>query len=516
MAAAAPKRSASRGIGMFVGIFLGSTAIGLLIGLLAATIFRSRYFYSGPVLIQGRLDSGSTGMAEVNTPGSNSTFEVGLAVVFAYGSYLVADAARCSGIVAVVVNGMVMNMYVRPNLSEAAQHKIETLFKTLAGLFELFVFCYIGTTMFLQDEEFNILGYTALSLIALAVSRAANILPCTALVNWLRPIERHISPAQQFMLWWSGLRGAMAFALSVEADERFGQYGKVMKTCTFYLVFITVLFNGGTCAYLLRRLGLRAEDTPALILRLQDSLAHMHGFGSADCRGPDTTTATTTATTTTTNNNNNTATTTSGVGAEKEGTVGKDSRPRPGVGGGGGGGPRRSLSAPFREGLRPFRGRRALAALPSPKVLLEKVRSLNDGRLVDRFDEFDRRVSRLLIHPDALREATDLSLITTTSSSSSAIINNNNGGGTSEGAGTAAATAARGTWRSGLGGRRAVLLEVALMWANPWQQWPQLTGDQSVPQVTVAAVAGPPFLAVVVNEAASSSAAALSTSALHA
>ncbi|GIL62459.1 hypothetical protein Vafri_16684, partial [Volvox africanus] len=43
--------------------------------------------------------------------------------------------------------------------------------------------------------------------------------------------------------------------------------------------------------------------------------------------------------------------------------------------------------------------------LPSPRALLERVRSLNDGRLVDKFDEFDRRVSRVLIHPDARRES---------------------------------------------------------------------------------------------------------------
>ncbi|GLI71289.1 hypothetical protein VaNZ11_016423, partial [Volvox africanus] len=44
-------------------------------------------------------------------------------------------------------------------------------------------------------------------------------------------------------------------------------------------------------------------------------------------------------------------------------------------------------------------------ALPSPRALLERVRSLNDGRLVEKFDEFDRRVSRVLIHPDARRES---------------------------------------------------------------------------------------------------------------
>ncbi|PNH08205.1 Sodium/hydrogen exchanger 6 [Tetrabaena socialis] len=125
-------------------------------------------------------------------------------------------------------------------------------------------------------------GGIALCLIALAVSRAANILPCSALVNLLRPRERHIPPRAQLMMWWAGLRGAMAFALSVEASEKYGEYGKVMKTCTFYLIFITVLFNGGTAGALLQRLRLRAEDTPALILNRPDTLGHMHGFGSAD------------------------------------------------------------------------------------------------------------------------------------------------------------------------------------------------------------------------------------------
>ncbi len=36
----------------------------------------------------------------------------------------------------------------------------QNLFKVLAGLFELFVFCYIGSSLFLQTEKYNIFGYT--------------------------------------------------------------------------------------------------------------------------------------------------------------------------------------------------------------------------------------------------------------------------------------------------------------------------------------------------------------------
>lgn len=58
-----------------------------------------------------------------------------------------------------------------------------------------------------------------MSLVALAISRAVNVYPCTALVNALRTPETRVPPRHSFMLWFSGLRGAMAFALSLQAAE---------------------------------------------------------------------------------------------------------------------------------------------------------------------------------------------------------------------------------------------------------------------------------------------------------
>lgn len=89
-------------------------------------------------------------------------------------------------------------------------------------------------------------------LFGLAWSRAANVLPCCAAINYVRPPDLGISKKQQLVLWWSGLRGAMAFALSVEAMRSFpGETGKVIMTCTFMVILITVLVNGGSTGYLL-------------------------------------------------------------------------------------------------------------------------------------------------------------------------------------------------------------------------------------------------------------------------
>ncbi len=57
------------------------------------------------------------------------------------------------------------------------------------------------------------------AIIALAVSRAANVWPNAALVNYVRPPDLRIPQAQQFMIWFSGMRGAMAFAMVLRALE---------------------------------------------------------------------------------------------------------------------------------------------------------------------------------------------------------------------------------------------------------------------------------------------------------
>ena len=46
----------------------------------------------------------------------------------------------------------VMRAYVAPNLSTESERRLHAVTKTLAGLFELFSFLYIGLTLFLVPE----------------------------------------------------------------------------------------------------------------------------------------------------------------------------------------------------------------------------------------------------------------------------------------------------------------------------------------------------------------------------
>jgi NhaP-type Na+/H+ or K+/H+ antiporter len=122
----------------------------------------------------------------------------------------------------------------------------------IAFLAEIFVFLYIGVALSTEPQARQ-LGRTwtfiLFSLVALAVSRAANVYPITGLCNMLTPAEdRKIPPTHKHMLWFSGLRGAMAFSLANQAQESLAkkgaanpkskdaEAGDVILTATFFLV----------------------------------------------------------------------------------------------------------------------------------------------------------------------------------------------------------------------------------------------------------------------------------------
>ncbi|MCO5603907.1 hypothetical protein L7F22_058061 [Adiantum nelumboides] len=105
--------------------------------------------------------------------------------------------------------------------------------------------------------------------VSILIARIWNVYPCAALVNRFRPQSKHIRKNQQHALWFSGLRGAMAFALARQSvmDLPSG-HGHVLLTATLLTIFFTVLFIGGFTSYALKFLKIAChgpghEDTEA-------------------------------------------------------------------------------------------------------------------------------------------------------------------------------------------------------------------------------------------------------------
>eukprot|EP01025_Chloroclados_australasicus_P047391 TRINITY_DN5297_c0_g1_i3.p1 TRINITY_DN5297_c0_g1~~TRINITY_DN5297_c0_g1_i3.p1 ORF type:complete len:609 (+),score=59.03 TRINITY_DN5297_c0_g1_i3:263-2089(+) len=246
------------GVGYFLLVFIGSMLIGVLSGLFFTILLRTKWFISEHVPL-----------------------EACLVLISAFLSYYLAEGLTLSGIVAILFNGIVAAKYMRRNLSEETAEYLPQLLKVLAYLSETFVFIYIGITLFLDDQSWSnglTWSFLIISFFALAWSRFVNIVPNTYIINKWRVSEKQIPWQFQVMMWWSGLRGAIAFALALRSKEDLeedrAETANVFKTTTFFLVLITVLINGGACSYLMNVFGLGKTGYVSLEMSQKAKLAN--------------------------------------------------------------------------------------------------------------------------------------------------------------------------------------------------------------------------------------------------
>ena len=120
-----------------------------------------------------------------------------------------------SGIMALFFTGITLSHYNFYNLSESSQISSTYVFEAVASFSETIVFAYLGTTIFSDVHRWNI-WMILFAIVACALARAANTFPLSALVNLKRKIK--ISRNMQIVIWFAGLRGAVAFALALTLD----------------------------------------------------------------------------------------------------------------------------------------------------------------------------------------------------------------------------------------------------------------------------------------------------------
>ncbi|XP_078544706.1 sodium/hydrogen exchanger 6 [Lissotriton helveticus] len=212
-----------KSIGIFLGIFSGSFAMGATTGVVTALVTKFTKLHEFPLL------------------------ETGLFFLMSWSTFLLAEACGFTGVVAVLFCGITQAHYTYNNLSPDSQRRTKQLFELLNFLAENFIFSYMGLALFtFQKHVFNptfIVG----AFLAVFLGRAANIYPLSFLVNLGR--RNKIRSSLQHMMMFAGLRGAMAFALSIRDTATYAR--RMMFSTTLLIVFFTVwIFGGGTTAML--------------------------------------------------------------------------------------------------------------------------------------------------------------------------------------------------------------------------------------------------------------------------
>ncbi|KAI7731465.1 hypothetical protein M8C21_026889 [Ambrosia artemisiifolia] len=222
----------------FLETFVGSMSAGVGVGFISALIsFLNLFKYAG-------LDIDNL-----------QNLECCLFVLFPYFSYMLAEGLGLSGIVSILFTGMVMKHYSFSNLSENSQKFVASFFHLISSLAETFVFIYMGFDIAMEQHSWSHVGFIFFSIIFIGLARAANVFTCAYLLNLVRPAQRQIPVKHQKALWYSGLRGAMAFALALQSVHELPEgHGQTIFTATTAIVVLTVLLIGGSTGTMLEAL----------------------------------------------------------------------------------------------------------------------------------------------------------------------------------------------------------------------------------------------------------------------
>ncbi|KFV68940.1 Sodium/hydrogen exchanger 7, partial [Dryobates pubescens] len=229
-----------KSVGVFLGIFSGSFMMGAVTGVVTALIsflmfnpFRPDFtkLHCFPLL------------------------ETALFFLMSWSTFLLAEACGFTGVVAVLFCGITQAHYTYNNLSVESRSRTKQarLFEVLHFLAENFIFSYMGLALFTFQKHIFSPVFIIGAFIAIFLGRAAHIYPLSFLLNLGR---RHkISWNFQHMMMFSGLRGAMAFALAIRDTATYSH--QMMFSTTLLIVFFTVWIVGGGTTPMLSWLNIR-------------------------------------------------------------------------------------------------------------------------------------------------------------------------------------------------------------------------------------------------------------------
>eukprot|EP00804_Cyclotella_cryptica_P013633 CCRYP_012950-RA/>CCRYP_012950-RA protein AED:0.30 eAED:0.30 QI:459/1/1/1/0.5/0.8/5/1322/561 len=215
----------------FVYMTVFSILIGVSLGLLVSYIYKHTNLSDFPKL------------------------EGGLLFMFCYCCYATAEAVQLSGIMALFFNGIVLSHYNSYNLSKTAQVTTEQFFATLAAITETIVFLYMGMEVFTRSFKNWDFMFAMMGLLFCLIARALNVFPISFIANFCRQKKVNKIPFKmQCVLWFAGLRGAMAFALSMNMP---GPNSDTYAAGTLFICLFTTIVCGGFTEKVLTRFGMK-------------------------------------------------------------------------------------------------------------------------------------------------------------------------------------------------------------------------------------------------------------------
>ena len=189
---------------------------------------------------------------------NDHVLENAITIVLAWGSFIVAEQNGASGVIAVVVAGLIIGNYgTKLAMSDQTVQTINTFWESIDFLVNSIVFLLIGfelqdigglSTLLQADVLFAVLATFG----AIMVARAAMVYSTA----WT--IGRHWPKGWKHVVFWSGLKGSIPLALVLGLPD--SDLKNTLVPVAFGVVLVSLLLQGMTIGPLIRFMGVSEES----------------------------------------------------------------------------------------------------------------------------------------------------------------------------------------------------------------------------------------------------------------
>ena len=178
--------------------------------------------------------------------------ELALTYLIAFGSFLVAENLHCSGVLATLTAGLIVGNwgFVGP-ISDEGRVSVLNHWEFVAFLINSAIFLLIGG-LGTHMPVGAVLSAAGIAIVLTLAGRAATVYPvCLSFAR----TKLKVPWGYKRVLFWGGLRGALALALSLALPDTIPERGQIV-TVAFAVVAFSIIVQGLTIPILIARLGL--------------------------------------------------------------------------------------------------------------------------------------------------------------------------------------------------------------------------------------------------------------------
>jgi CPA1 family monovalent cation:H+ antiporter len=194
--------------------------------------------------------------------------EITLTTLAAYGSFLLAERLHASGVIGSLTAGlMIGNLGSMGAISDSGRPHVLAAWEFFAFVANSFVFLLIGVQ--LVGVPMSRLGWetAAIAIILVLVGRAVAVYPLSTI---FAPTRLAVPIGFQNVLFWGGLRGALALALALAVPVAVPERASIIL-CAFVVVAFSIFVQGLTMPSLVQWLGLTRTGTGNRVAAARDA-----------------------------------------------------------------------------------------------------------------------------------------------------------------------------------------------------------------------------------------------------